>query len=216
MKIAAYFCIRPLVLTSNQRNSVTLTAAFFGSALIAAIFLYYGGSSDDSIRVALRVSARCAFLFFLLAFVARPLQQLYSTRVTRALLEHRRQFGIAFAGVHCAHLMLIIYRAQQIPDFNVELGRSHFGVIVYLLILFMLITSFDAPARALGPRNWKILHTTGVYAIGFALTQTLLPNSRAEASQPDYILFTLLIVSAVALRLVAFIRQRSAVTKPPQ
>ncbi len=205
-----------MALTSNQRNSATLAAAFLGAALIAAVYLYYGGNSDDNIRAALRSSARCAFLLYLLAFIARPLQQIYSTRVTRALLKHRRQFGIAFAGVHSAHLALIFYRAQQVPDFNVDLIGSHFGVIVYLLILFMLITSFDAPARAIGPRNWKILHTTGVYAIGFALAQTLLPNSRAEASRPDYILFTVLIVSAVALRLVAFVRKRSATTGPPQ
>ena len=177
------------------------------SGLVSTAYLSLNGPSDDNLRFVLRLTARSAFLIFLLAFIARPLQQLFPTAATRALLRYRRQIGVAFAGVHTVHLLVILTRVQLVREFQLTM-KNHFGAITYLLILLMLITSFDGPARAVGRRNWKILHKVGLYVIAFSFVQTLLPNSEQELYMPEYILFSSLIFGAVLLRMTAFFKAR--------
>lgn len=197
-------------MTSNQRNWLTLTVAFATVSAAALAYLGFAGSNDETIRLLLRLSARVAFLIYLLAFIARPLQQLYATSFSRGLLRNRRQVGIAFAGVHTAHLGLIFYRAQQNPDFEFSLAANLPGAFFYLVILMMLITSFDGPARAIGRKAWKALHKTGIYLIGIPFVSTLLPRSQADLLQPEYLLSAILIVGAVLLRVAAYVRTRTA------
>ncbi|MBN0168579.1 hypothetical protein JTL50_33125, partial [Pseudomonas aeruginosa] len=39
------------------------------------------------------------------------------------------------------------------------------GSIGYLFILLLTLTSFRTPARLLGPRAWKALHSTGTWVL---------------------------------------------------
>lgn len=55
---------------------------------------------------ALRVSARLAFIAFLLAYVARPWHEL--TGRGRWLILYRRYFGLAAALVHTVHFAYIV------------------------------------------------------------------------------------------------------------
>jgi DMSO/TMAO reductase YedYZ heme-binding membrane subunit len=125
------------------------------------------------------------------------------------MLRHRRQIGVAFAGVHTVHLLVILTRAQLVPEFQLT-AKNYLGAMTYLLILLMFVTSFDGPARAVGRKNWKILHKIGLYVIAVSFVQTLLPNSEQELYRPEYILFSSLIFGAIVLRVSAFFSSRKA------
>jgi sulfoxide reductase heme-binding subunit YedZ len=204
-------------MTSGQKNWAALAAAVFVSGLVSTAYLSLNGPSDDNLRFVLRLTARSAFLIFLLAFIARPLQQVFPTAATHTLLRYRRQIGVAFAGVHTVHLLVILTRVQLVPEFQLT-AKNHLGAITYLLILLMLITSFDGPARSVGRKNWKILHKTGLYVIAVSFIQTLLPNSEQELYMPEYILFSSLIFGAILLRMTAFFNTRKTrrATERPQ
>ena len=199
-----------MALSSNQRNWVVFLGAAIITAAVSTFYLGAAGTSDTTIGVALRSSAHASFIVLLVVFVARPLRQMFRTPFTAALLRNRRLLGIAFAGIHFAHLGLILYRDRQEADYTFSIIENALGGVMYLFIFLMFITSFDRTARALGARNWHILHKTGLYALLVAFLQTIVPDSRDQVVSINGAL-TLLASIAIVIRLTAFlaIRQRA-------
>lgn len=198
-----------MALTSNQKNLTVFLATLGLVAGAAALYLAAAGNTDDNIRLVLRSSARLAFLVLLVIFVARPLRQLLARPATATLLKNRRLFGIAFAGVHTAHLGLVFFRSYRVPDFELNFLGSLPGGLAYLLIYLMLITSFDRPAHAIGRRNWKILHKVGLYYVFLIFLPTLIPASRDQLLGTQGILILLTAV-VIVIRLTAFLANRRA------
>ena len=178
-------------------------------ALACVLYLRFEGASDANLVMLLTLTARIAFMIYLLIFIARPLRQLFSSGLSKWLLRERRSLGIAFAAVHTVHLGLIFTRHDVESLLERPLVGTAVGATAYLLMYLMLLTSFDAPARRIGPRNWRRLHKTGLYFIGFVFFATLLP----EPGQPVYTfdrawLFTLTGI-AVVIRLTAWFAARA-------
>lgn len=194
-------------MTNNTRNWTVFAGCIAATLAVAAAYLATAGNNDDNIRRMLRLTADAAFIVLLLVFVARPLRQLVATPLTRALLGNRRLLGIAFAAVHSAHLLLILYRHGRGGDFEFRVVESLPGGLVYLLILLMFATSFDRSARALGPRNWRFLHKTGLYVIFAAFVQAVLPRNSEEIVSV-YGALTALAAAAAAIRIAAFVKRR--------
>ena len=197
-------------MTGNQRNLAVFAAAIGVTLLASAAYLGVAGVTDDNIRILLRASARLAFVVLLLAFVARPLRQLLPSPATATLLANRRLIGIAFAGIHTAHAMLILYRAQQIPSFDFAPSASIPGLLTYGIIYLMLITSFDRPARAIGRKAWKVLHKAGLYWLVFAFTQTQLPDSLNDLSGMNWWLVSLIVLAFVIRMTASFAKFQRA------
>jgi sulfoxide reductase heme-binding subunit YedZ len=194
-------------MTSNQRNWEVFFAAAGVTTIFSAAYLFFAGVNDESIRFLLRLSARIAFLVLLVIFVARPLQQLLATPATARLLKNRRLLGVAFAGIHTAHLALILYRADQVPDGNFSALDNLPGIVTYLVIYLMLISSFDAPARAIGRKAWKILHKVGLYFVFGVFLQMQLPRSLDNLAEANW-WFIAVIAVAIVIRLAAFFAKR--------
>ena len=192
-----------MAMTSNQRNTAVFLAATGFTGIAAAAYLGVVGTSDESMGAVLRLSARVAFIVLLVIFVARPLQQILGTPATAALLRNRRLVGIAFAGIHTAHLSLLVLRANQMPDFELSLTANYLGALTYLVIYLMLITSYDGPARALGSKRWKILHKVGLYWIFVIFLQTQLPRSLDKLGDVNWWLITITAI-AIVIRLTTF------------
>jgi DMSO/TMAO reductase YedYZ heme-binding membrane subunit len=196
-----------MAMTSNQRTA----AAFFGAMVLtcitAATYLLTIGIDDASISLALRVSGRVAFALLIVVFAARPLQQLLKAPWTAKLLRNRKLLGVAFAGIHTAHFGLILMRANHVPEFTVPFNLS--GLAVYGFMYLMVVTSFSGPARAIGPKAWKVLHKLGLYVIfaGFALSQLPLGNNQLEVANGALIV---LAAAALLLRVVAFFKNRTS------
>jgi len=194
-------------MTNDRRTLVQFLAS---TALVAAACVAYlatVGLADDNIRWLLRLTARVAFVVLLLVFIARPLRDLIKTPLTLALLKNRKQIGVTFAGIHAVHMTLIFYRAQQVPAFEFSLTSNLPGMVTYVVIYLMLITSFSGPAKAIGPKAWRILHKTGLFFITAVFAQTQLPRSMDDFADVNWGLVGLLIF-ALLVRGSAFFGNR--------
>ena len=196
-------------MTANGRNWAVFAGSIAITLAVAAAYLAAAGGEDDNIRRVLRLTADAAFVVLVLVFVARPLRQLAATPATTALLRYRRLLGIAFAGIHSAHLMFIVYRHGRVGDFEFRVAENLPGGLVYLVILMMFATSFDRTARAIGPRNWRFLHKAGLYVVFAAFVQAVAPRNADEIFSV-YGILTALAGAAVAVRVAAFVKQSTA------
>lgn len=191
-------------MTSNQRNWTVFFAAAGITAAASIGFLLLAGSTIENLLITLRLSARLAFVVLLVIFIARPLQQIFRSAFTAKLLRQRRLLGVAFAGIHFAHLGLIFYRMKVDDSFSFDLAESLGGMFIYTIIFLMFATSFNATARMLGPKNWRILHKVGLYIVFIAFVQTQLPPSLDELDNLNWPLVSL-IAAAIIIRVSAYV-----------
>lgn len=195
-------------MTSTTKNWLVLLGVGLPATAISLLILNEIGHSDDSVRVVLRLTARAAFLVWLVVFVTRPLHQMFGTPGTRWLMRERRSFGLAFASIFVLHLSYILYRTQFVDFDVISFPGSLPGMIAYTLLLGMIVTSFDGPRRAIGPRRWRILHKAGLYWIGLLFFVTLLPRRPEQFFEPTHLWFTMLMAIALVIRLTAYLASR--------
>ena len=192
---------------TNAKVLQSYLGALLLTLIASGLYLGIEGVSDDNIGLLLRLTARAAFIVLLVVFIARPLRQLLRKPFTLALLKNRARIGLAFAGIHTGHLLLLVYRAREIPDFQLSVADNAFGAFVYALMFAMVVTTFRAPARAIGPRAWRILHKTGLYVLTAVFAQTQLPRSLEDLSGVSWWLVGALAI-ALVIRLTAFFARR--------
>ncbi len=176
-------------------------------AVIAAVsagaygWLQIAGFTDESLRHTIRGSVYAAFSFYILVLVARPLQQLLRTPFTAKLLRNRRLLGVGFAAAMTGHLALIACRFNSQPELEFRLSDATLGIFAYTVFYLMFITSFDGPAKALGPKRWKWLHRLGLL---IAAAVFAVPGNLEHAMSWDYLKFGIPFVIAVIIRITAW------------
>ena len=169
--------------------------------IIAPIFLsilIVQGINEQSMRIAIRLTARTSCLLFVCAFIASPLRYFWSNNITRWLRVNRRYLGVAMAVSHGFHAIAIIGLAILTTD--PSLSNNHGGNLGYLFIIAMTATSFQSTAALLGHRNWKILHTVGMYYLWLAFIYSF--SHGLEKSLVIYLPFVSLLAIAILLRLI--------------
>ncbi len=164
------------------------------------------GWSDEGLRAAIRVTARCSFLLFLAAFSASPLAMFLPGGATRWQLANRRYLGISFALSHLLHGAAIVTLAVRTggSSLSAQLAGLIGGGVIYGFILFMLATSFDRTAAWVGPRVWKAVHTTG----GYLIFVTFLTSYLGKAAESlIYLPQVGLLLAVLGLRIARRIRR---------
>jgi sulfoxide reductase heme-binding subunit YedZ len=145
----------------------------------AAVLVALPFAEFDSVEGPLfmiRHAVRCALPLFLLAFAASSLATFWPNQSTRWLLSNRRYFGLAFAFGMAWQLVFIgwlavthfAYFVPRAVNLNTFIG----GVIPYLLLLVMTLTSFRRFGRYFSVRNWRRVHKTGMYVFWFGITSS--------------------------------------------
>ncbi|MCH6549542.1 MAG: hypothetical protein IH812_06925 [Proteobacteria bacterium] len=190
---------------SNQKNWTVLCTSLLVIGVPVLAFLQMNAADEESVTLVLRLTAWISFLVYVLIFITRPVRQLFASPLTRTMLNNRRYFGIVFAGSHTVHLALIIKFAL---DPNNLPPTLLIGGAAYALLYLMLITSFNAPAAAIGPVAWRRLHKTGLYWIGGTFTFTLVSNFLSAPDNPALQASTVLILGAISVRILAFLKNR--------
>jgi sulfoxide reductase heme-binding subunit YedZ len=162
----------------------------------------------DAMTRLLDIIARVSFIYFLLAFVARPLNDVLHTRQTRWLMKNRRYFGLAFAAWFLQHLWILPNLGVWIFGVFWSRGTLIFPAVTLLLICLLAATSFNRAQRSLP--GWKILHWIGMQAIWiwFLRIYVRFALSRAEIYQFVYIA---LAISAQLLRAYVYLKKRAKV-----
>lgn len=159
----------------------------------------------ESLRWGIRFTARSSVILFLAAFVASAAFRLAPNAGTAWLRGNRRYFGLSFAFSHLVHAGLIIAYAAQGPEHYaaaVTPGMIGAGAVGYTFILLMAATSFPAPARWIGPRNWALLHIVGVHWLWVQFVIAF--GKRVGDGGPIYWIFLATLAGALALRILAW------------
>jgi hypothetical protein len=170
-------------------------------ATMLALIFFFNGIDEQSMRIAIRATARTSCILFVSAFIASSVRKVWSSQLSTWLLKNRRYLGVSFAVSHGFHALVIIGLAIVTP--HTALETDHGGNLGYLFIIAMTATSFDRTARWLSPNAWKILHTVGMYYLWLALTYAF--SMRLVDNKPMYVYlpFVVLLVFAIALRFIA-------------
>jgi len=147
----------------------------FGVGLcLAAVVLAIEGIDVNSLKIALRVTARWSFLLFWVAYAGGAMATLFGPAFA-PLARRGREFGLAYAAAMLTHVGLLIWIFELTSHAPLS-GNSllFFGigiVFTYLLALF----SFGRLAEALGWTGWLILRIAGVNYILFAFASDFVP-----------------------------------------
>jgi sulfoxide reductase heme-binding subunit YedZ len=160
----------------------------------------------EGLRSAIRATARSSFVLFIAAFTASAFAVLTPSPFTKALVRERRFIGLAFAFSHFVHAVLIYFYGQLHTGFWP--ARSVIdntpGTLAYVFIVLMAITSFKTPAKLMGPKAWKRLHSIGMWII---VAVFAFANFKRIPMSDGYLLPFGIICAAVAIRLVGKLAQ---------
>ena len=151
-------------------NTVALVA-------MSALVLAAAGTSEDGVRMLIRATARSSALLFLIAFLARPLRQLWRTDATAFAIKNRRYFGVSMAVSHLIHGIAIVWLLSAFPSaYQVNATTLVGGGLGFVFIAAMAATSSDAAFKALGRARWQLLHRTGVWYLWLIFIFTFVPD----------------------------------------
>jgi hypothetical protein len=205
--IAATVARRPE--SAAARGDLAIIAA--GTALSlswAAILLWGAGTDSDGTELALRMTARASFVWFMLAFVAAPLHQLRPSRVTTWLLRHRRALGETFERSMAIHvgfrILLFVLHAPDRPPMVTD-ADFFIGIPGLLLVAALTVTSLDALKERLGPSPGGV-STTGIWVVWAIFFLCLVDSvGRKTTNHPflAYYAFIAVLLGGVAIQVAA-------------
>jgi hypothetical protein len=159
--------------------------------------------------VALRATARWSFLIFWLASAGPALATLFGSRFL-PLARRARDFGLAFASAHLAHLGVVawIYSTSVVVPLRSSL--IFFGIAVFWTYL-LAILSWNHLSAKLNPRVWRAVRILGVEYIAYAFWTDFAIKTFTDGIVNFfvYLPFVILAVAGPPLRLAAALKRWS-------
>ena len=134
----------------------------------------------------------------MLAFCASSLRKFSLSPLTNWLLRNRRYLGLSMAISHGFHAIAIA--GVAILTSENMMRDTHSATLGYIFIILMIITSFERPAAVLGRRNWRILHTVGMYYLWLSFTFAF--SQRLSESWLIYVPIVTVLICAFILRFI--------------
>lgn len=181
-----------------------------GLAVMVVLLILAEPQRSEALRMVIRATARTSLVLFMIAFSASGLVATLSMPWAQWVRHNRRQFGIGFALSHIVHLGAIMTLAWHDPALFHSLTTPAsfiFGGSGYVVILAMLVTSFDGPARAIGAAAWRKLHSFGVWYLWLLF---LVNFGKRVPAHPEYLFAVAIALVALAIRLTAMRRGERA------
>ncbi len=124
-------------------------------------------SRAEAISSMIQLAVRCAVPWLFLAFAASSLQAVFPGPFGRWLLRNRKYIGLCFAASMAWQLLFILWLVGIHTEYYVSevyvLSDVVEGVVGYALLIAMVLTSFKFGRSRLTPKQWKLLHKTGIY-----------------------------------------------------
>lgn len=196
------------MMAATRKSGLPFVLVLIAAVASAVVCFVSAGAMEEALLELTRLTARLSVLFFIAAFAASALFAFWPSGLTRALLQNRRNIGLAFALAHFIHLgVLVAYFGVSGEDPG--LARIIGGGLGYMLIALMAATSNDWSARRLG-RNWNRLHTVGGWYVWLIFLNSYLGRVM-EGREPVFLFggITALLVIAALLKIVTRLRRQS-------
>jgi hypothetical protein len=176
---------------------------------MSTLVLAAAGTGEDGVRMLIRATARSSAVLFLIAFLARPLRQLWRTDATAFAIKNRRYFGVSMAVSHLIHGIAIVWLLTVFPQaYAVDATTLAGGGLGFVFIAAMAATSSDAAFRALGRARWTLLHRSGVWYLWFVFAFTFVPDP-SRGWDALHAGFVAAFTAAPLVRLAAWAKTRS-------
>ena len=195
-----------------KRNPGLLVLIIVLLSGLVGLILSLEGINVEGVAMMIRATARTSMLLFSLAFAAASMHYLWKNNLTRSLLVNRRYLGLSFAYSHYLHLFGILYlQFFETQPLIEERGWVivSLGGVAYVLLTLMAFTSTDEMIRKMGTQNWQRLHRIGSFYIWIVFATSYFPRALKE---PFYIPFAVILVLAMTLRLVKYLKSSKAWT----
>lgn len=157
------------ILKNNMLNRWGLFWLFTGPITISILFLMSQKDLGvaDGVSDMIQVAVRCAVPFLFLVFATSALQTLFPGPVSNWLLCNRSYIGLCFAAAMAWQGFFIMWLVTLHSGYYINevyvMRDAIEGVISYTLLFAMTVTSFSFGKKLLSARNWKRLHTFGIY-----------------------------------------------------
>jgi hypothetical protein len=137
------------------------------SALMVISMMRADLSNGEAVSSMIQLSVRCAVPWLYLAFAASSVQILFPGSIGRWLLRNRKVLGLCFAAAMGWQLVFIVWLVTVYRDYYVAevyvLRDVIEGVLGYLFLIAMTLTSFRFGRQLLRSKQWKLLHKSGMY-----------------------------------------------------
>lgn len=139
-------------------------------AAVPAVALLVGALTDglgaNPAQTLIQETGEWALRWLWLTLLVTPLREMASLP---ALLRYRRTLGVTAFVYAVLHLLSYAWldKGWVIDDIVADVFKRNFilvGMLTFLVMLPLAITSFNAAIRALGGRKWQLLHKL-VYAV---------------------------------------------------
>ena len=159
------------ILKNKAINEWRLFGRISGPTSIAMVIAMMGIelSSGEAVSSMIQLSVRCAVPWLYVVFAASSIQILFPGHLSRWLLRNRKYIGLSFAAAMAWQLLFIVWLTAVYSDYYIEevyvLRDAIEGVVGYLFLFAMTITSFRFGRKHLNARQWKLLHKSGIYFI---------------------------------------------------
>jgi hypothetical protein len=192
-------------------TTIELMAATFGVALAMVIIIRMIEGPAQRLDTALRATARWSFLWFWLASSSSAIATLFGSNY-RALAQRARDFGLAFASAHLAHVGLVAWLLYHAVTPFPSLIFLSIGLFwIYLLALL----SVKRLSAMLGPRIWRLIRTLGVEYIAFVFLVDFAKNPYQDGvlSLIAYLPFQAMAVAGPLLRIAAVAKRATQARK---
>ena len=185
-----------------------LTFAAIGVGLVIT-----GISSPEATVSMIRLSVQLASPWIFLAFVARPLVQLYPGSSSKWLLRNRRYLGLSFAAGFAWQAVFIAVLLALYPDYYWQVLHNTADLVLrmlsYLLLLALTITSFYPVRRVMRPRSWRVLHLVGVWYFWAAIWVSYAAGLLSGDTRIIAIVYVVAGLVALTVRLAVYLKSRS-------
>ena len=124
-------------------------------------------STARGVSSMIEIAVRCAVPLLYTTFAASSVNALFPSDFGRWILRNRKFLGLAFAAAMAWQLTFILWMVTLHADHYVNkiyaLSDVIEGIGGYTLLIAMTITSFKFGRSRLTLKQWRILHTVGIY-----------------------------------------------------
>lgn len=175
-------------------------------------------SLAENVSAMIAYSVRWAVPWLYIAFAASSVQALFPSTASRWLLRNRKIMGLSFAVGMAWQLTFIVWLVSVHRDYYVNevyvLRDVIEGLGGYLFLLAMTVTSFKFARKRMTSKNWKRLHTWGIYFL-WAYAFSVYWYALFYYESPDLIDYVYYWSGALALALrqAAWLRKRNKQAK---
>lgn len=204
---------------SPNKTLIVIAPSLLSLFLVGGLFGLHG-IDEENIRLSIRWTARISFFVFIIIFLLRPLNQCLKSNLIRTHLKLRRQWGLGFGLNHIVHygtiVLLIEIPFQGNWSAFLEVGALP-AYLIFVYMLFMMLSSNARSIKFMGAKNWKYFHTGGIYLLAIAFFTSFLPKALGDiphsyaAHEPLlYVFVCLSLIAAWLLRIYLWFKKRQA------